>query len=96
MAAPQISEEPGTTKTAVAKQKRTEKEKEASKREAKKRIAQIEKYIEAAEQRLAEIEACLADPLALDTQQISELSIEYAQQREAIEALMREWEYAHE
>ncbi len=92
---PEASEEPGTTKTAAAKQKRTEKEKEASVREAKKRIAQIESDIEAAEQRLAEIETCLADPSALDTQQISELSNEYTQQREAVEALLERWEYAH-
>ena len=92
---PEASEEPGTTKTAAAKQKRTEKEREASVREAKKRIAQIESDIEAAEQRLAEIETCLADPSALDTQQISELSNEYTQQREAVEALLERWEYAH-
>ena len=92
---PEASEEPGTTKTAAAKQKRTEKEKEASVREAKKRIAQIESDIEAAEQRLAEIETCLADPSALDTQQISELSNEYTQQREAVEALLERWVYAH-
>lgn len=95
MKMPEIINEPGLTKTAAAKQKRTEKEKEASMREAKKRIAQIETDIEATELHLAEIEAQLADPSALDSQQISELSQKYAQQREAIESLMEEWEQAH-
>jgi len=93
---PQISEETGITKTAAAKQKRSEKETEAAKRAAKKRIAQIESDIEAAELCLAEIEAQLADPSSLDPQQISELSKKHEQQRVAIDTLMEEWECAHD
>ncbi len=95
MSLPEISEEPGMTKTAAAKQKRSEKEREAALREAKKRIAQIEKDIEAAECHLAEIEAQLADPSALDSQQICELSEQYERQYEAVETLMEKWERAH-
>jgi ATP-binding cassette subfamily F protein 3 len=93
--APQPAEESGVTKTAANKQKKAEKEKEMSAREAKKRIAQLESCIETAEQRLAEIEAQLADPSSLDPELITALSKDYAQGQEAVEALMNEWEYAH-
>jgi len=85
----------GVTKTAAARQKRAEKEKEAAAREAKKRIVQIEREIDDTEKQLAQIEAQLADPSALDGTQIASLSDAYAQKSMALEALLAEWERAH-
>ncbi len=95
MKEPQETTLPGVTKTVAAKQKRAEKEKEQLAREAKKRIAALERSIEAAEQRLADIEAQLADPSSLDSARIAALSEDHAAQQQAVEALMSEWESAH-
>ncbi len=89
-------EDNGLTKTAQAKQRRAEKE-EAQRREAaEKRLAGIEADIAQREKRQKEIETALADPASLEEGVLVALSKEYDALAEQIDALMSQWEQAHE
>ena len=57
-------------------------------------MAQVEKEIAQAEQRLRQIEAALADPAALPEADVMALSGEYEQVQQQLDALMEEWEQA--
>ena len=86
----------GLTRTEAAKRRRASREEEQRAKEAKLRVAQIEKEIARAEERLKQIEGTLADPSALAETEIIALSSEHEAVQQDIEALMEKWEEAHE
>ncbi|MGI5850047.1 MAG: ribosomal protection-like ABC-F family protein [Christensenellales bacterium] len=86
----------GITKTAAAKQKRAQADRDRQARKVKKRVAQIEQQITRLEQKLAGIEEKLADPSGLGEGQILELSQQHADVKLQIEEAMRQWEQAYE
>ena len=88
------SEEPGMTKTAAAKQKRIEKDEQNRRREAKKRIEQLENDIIEMEARLADIENALADPADIDEEDLVAMSEQYQDVQRQIDRLMQAWEEA--
>jgi ATP-binding cassette subfamily F protein 3 len=86
----------GLTKTEAAKQKRAIRDAELRQREAKKRLEKIEADIAALEDKLSEIEQTLADPAGISEDQLLALSQTHADVQVQIDALMTEWEQAHE
>jgi ATP-binding cassette subfamily F protein 3 len=89
-------EDTGLTKTAAAKQRRAEKEEAQRREEAEKRLAKIEAEIAQRESRQKEIETALADPASLTEGALLELSKEYDALQGQVDALMQQWEEAHE
>lgn len=92
----QVYADDGLTRTEAAKRRRASREEEQRAKEAKLRVAQIEKEIARAEERLKQIEDTLADPSALAETEIIALSSEHEAVQQDIEALMEKWEEAHE
>ncbi len=91
----QEPEKQDITKTALAKQKRADKEKENALRETKRRITEIEKDIESQEERLEQIESALANTEGLGEERLIELSAEHESVQGRIDELMQAWEEAH-
>lgn len=89
-------DDPSLTKTALAKQKREARQQEAKHREAKKRVKLMEHEIAALENQLSEIEQTLSNPADLDDAQVVSLSADHEGIQNQIDALMHEWEVAHE
>ena len=84
----------GMTKTAAAKLKRVQSQREEQIREEKRHIARIEQDIALLEERLSGVEAWLADPSGLGEEELLSLSNQHAQISRQIDAAMKEWEQA--
>jgi ATP-binding cassette subfamily F protein 3 len=95
-----ISQQPffddGLTKTEAARRKRASREEEQRVKETQMRVAQIEKDIAQAEERLKGIEEQLANPAAIAETELIALSSEHETMQRHIEALMEQWETAHQ
>ena len=94
--APDETPDAGVTKTEAAKQKRAHRDEEMRQREAKKRLVQIEEDIAALEDKLGGIERTLADPAGIGEDELVALSLTHADVQDQIDALMAQWEQAHE
>ncbi len=93
---PDETPDEGLTKTEAAKQKRARRDEEMRQREAKKRLLQIEADIAVLEGKLGDIEKTLADPAGIGEDELLALSRTHAEVQEQIDALMEQWEQAHE
>ena len=82
----------GLTKTEQAKQRREQKQAELAQKEQKKKLAELEDDISAAEAQLAEIELSLSNPEALSDTQIAGLSKQHEQVQKKISELIGQWE----
>jgi len=94
--APELMPDAGLTKTEAAKQKRARRDEEIRQREARKRLVQIEADIAALEDKLGEIEQMLADPAEIGEDELVALSLTHADVQTQLDALMVQWEQAHE